>query len=145
MRAGRIKPWASSLRRQIFRGPTPATGSEKDPYAAAVWSPRLNLSARAWIRTGIWNIATAKNRSLSIVPRKYGIPAVYDIIKPANVLGYMAKAAHAAKLEIRKNEMELASAAPTTRQKPDFSPRVVPSRRIAAYHAQVTSESHERV
>src|SRR5579859_1539182 len=93
--------------------------------------------------TGEPNIASEKNRSLAAVPRKNGIAAVYDIIRPLNVLGYICgQAAHTAKLLITKNEMELVRAAPTTRQNPDFSRKVVPSHKIAAYHAHVTRWSH---
>src|SRR5437763_16723634 len=87
--------------------------------------------------------ATEKNRSLSTVPRKNGMPAVYDIISPLKPRGYISgHAAQTAKLLIRKNDIELAKAAPTTRKSPDFWRSVVPRSRIAAYQAHVTKWSH---
>lgn len=90
--------------------------------------------------TGVPNIAIEKNKSLSSVPRKNGIAAAYEVIKPPSVLGYIpGHDAQTAKLLIRKNETELVNAAATTRQKPAFSRRFVPSHKIPAYHAHVTS------
>ena len=47
------------------------------PYAAAMWSPDdLCIQPESACRnTGVPNIATEKNRSLSTVPRKNGSPA----------------------------------------------------------------------
>src|SRR5204862_208308 len=65
--------------------------------------------------------------------------AVLDIMSPLKPRGYISgHTAQTAKLLIRKNETELAKAAPTTRQNPDFPRKVVPSSRMAAYQAQVT-------
>src|SRR5579862_8725551 len=95
--------------------------------------------------TGVPKNAIEKKRSLSTVPRKNGSPATYDIINPFQPRGYICgHAAHTAKLLIRKNETELASAAPITRAGPEFSRRFVPSQSMAAYQAKVTRVSHDR-
>ena len=69
----------------------------------------------------------------------------YDVIGQARrvVFGYIAQHAHTAKLLTMKNETELARAAPATRSHPEFSRRLVPSHKIAAYHAYVTKWSQE--
>src|SRR5438876_8438067 len=96
--------------------------------------------------TGAPNIAMEKKKSLSRVPRKNGSPATYDVIRPLKLRsGYMSgHAAHTAKLLIRKNETEVASAAPMTRTGPEFLRRAVPRNKMAAYHTQVTRWSQDR-
>ena len=56
-------------------------------------------------------------------------------------MGYIVPAAQTMKLLIRKKEMELPSAAPMTGKGFCLSRRVVPSQRMAAYQAQITSWS----